>query len=481
MKKFPFFLLAVLLPAALAAQNARLDSLWNICESLQFRIPDRCIPIMDLRTPRSFVGRKLYPVPTHPGLDSLLSSEQQQRVLAEINRRCDSLGKDSLTTCELFYVHRPYFDRLHFEDPHYRIYMTCYLDREAFRTEKEGLKMVERLTMPAFSLLEINDTLLVDRSLEPQFHTGDLIERINGVPASEYLKYGYHDHYTYPTTVMHRYYYSHVVDRFRFDILREGRPLTLETAGIPFREAMYRLSKAEELDRNIRTYPEAGAGYIAVPEFFFNNNRLIRVVRKAIVAFKKQGITNVILDLRRNPGGNGHAFDRLLSIFIDKPTVDYCTGQRIKVSRNLLKDYDFLTEEMIGEVMELPESEIVRSFPTDPKMHVAGMNCYVLVGRDTGSIAASFVNMLQYHDAAQLVGEPLRHNALKYGEVDRGRRLLPSFLAETSVSLVQIDECTRRDDSYVMPDIPLPAVAADYATGRDTVLDRLLDMLRRQQ
>lgn len=56
------------------------------------------------------------------------------------------------------------------------------------------------------------------------------------------------------------------------------------------------------------------------------------------------------------------------------------------------------------------------------------MDYYVLIGRDTGSIAASFVNMLQYNYTAKLVGEPLLHHALKYGEVDDGMQRIPMLL-----------------------------------------------------
>ncbi len=44
--------------------------------------------------------------------------------------------------------------------------------------------------------------------------------------------------------------------------------------------------------------------------------------------------------------------------------------------------------------------------------------------------------------------------------------------------MVEIDECTRRDDGYVVPDIAIPCVAAEYLTGRDAVLEKLLDRLR---
>lgn len=471
-------LLAALLLPAVATRPADLDSLWAVCESRQTPVPERSFAVVDVRTPRTEIGKSLYRVTRHPGLDSLLTEEEEQRILAEINRRCNELGKDSLFTCELFYVLRPFFDRLHFEDPHYRIEQQVYADHNVYRSRRRIAKLDRRLRMPPFTLCRINDTLLIDRSLDTGFHRGDLVVAINNVPTAEYLKYSYDDRYTFPATLMSRYYYSHLVDSFRIGLVRAGRFVEVETTGLPLYDALFRLSKAEETDRNIRIYADARTGYIAIPEFFPDNSRLIRVVRKALLDFRKQGCTSVILDLRRNPGGNGHAFDKLLSLFLSKPTVDYCRGQRIRATRSAMKYYDFITEEMLGSTVEMPDKEVVRTFETDPKLYVPGMDCYVLVGRDTGSIAASFVNILQYNHAALLVGEPLRHNALKYGEEDKGSAILPTLLAESAVSMVEIDEYTRRDDGYVMPDIPIPAVAAEYADGRDAVLEKLLTLIK---
>ena len=461
------------------AQNPVRDSLRRTI-GREVRIPDRCFAILDYKIPRTRVGleKNLHRIARHPGLDTLLSPAEKAEVLAEINARCEALGKDSLLTSDLFWVMRPYYDRLHHEDPHYRIDPVPFGDAQVYTTKHDRRRLSRDLRMPAFSLLQIDDTLLIDRSLDPAFRRGDRVRSINGAAAADYLKYGYDDRHLYPTALMNRYYYSQAVDRFRIELERAGDTLTVETAGQPARKAIFALGKAEETDANIRAYTDAGAGYIAIPRFFPDNSRLIRLVRKAIVGFRRQGLRNVVLDLRRNPGGHGHAFDELLSIFIDKPAVEYCTGQRVKASKEAMRYYDFLTEEQSGRVVELPEGEYVRTFETKPKMYVAGMRCYVLVSRDTGSIAASFVNMLQYHGAAQLAGEPLRHNALKYGEMLDGGLLHPTQLAENGVAMVEIDECTRRDDGYVVPDIAIPDVAADYLPGRDAVLERLLETIK---
>ena len=456
-----------------------LDSIRRAGESFEVRVPNRICALIDINMPRSLIGtgRRLFQVRNHPGLDSLFTEAEMAQIRAEIDARCDSLGKDSLLSSELFYVLRPYLDRLHYEDPHYRILLPPIGDAEHY-TRREQRRIQRTLPTPGFNLLQINDTLIVDRSLDSAFRRGDQVTAINGVPAAEYLKYGYDDRYTYPITLMGRCFYSQVVDRFRIELRRDGRPMVIETPGMPNARTLFLLTRAEELDRSIRTWPEAGCGYIAIPEFFPNNNRLIRILHRTLRDFRRQGLTDVILDLRRNTGGNGHNFDRLLSIFIDKPVVEYCTGQWVKASRRSMPYYDFLTEEMLGQTVPLPEGEFVRSFPTIPAMHVDGLRFYVLVGRDTGSIAASFVNMLQYHGAALLAGEPLRHNALKYGEVVDGGLLLPTNLYQGAVSMVRIDERTRAVDGVVQPDIPIPCIAAEYLSGRDGQLDRLLAIIR---
>lgn len=456
-----------------------LDSIRRVGESFEVRVPNRICALIDINMPRSLIGtgRRLFQVRNHPGLDSLFTEAEMAQIRAEIDARCDSLGKDSLLSSELFYVLRPYLDRLHYEDPHYRILLPPIGDAESF-TRRDQRRIQRTLPTPGFNLLQINDTLIVDRSLDPAFRRGDQVTAINGVAAAEYLKYSYDDRHMHPISLMGRYFYSQVVDRFRIELLRDGRPMVIETAGMSAAGTLFELSRAEEMDRNIRTWPEAGCGYIAIPKFFPNNNRLIRILHRTLLDFRRQGITDVILDLRRNPGGNGHNFDRLLSIFIDKPVVDYCTGQWVKASRKSMPYYGFLTEEMLGQIVPLPEEEYVRSFPTVPKMYVGGLRYYVLVGRDTGSIAASFVNMLQYHGAAELAGEPLRHNALKYGEVLDGGFLMPTNLYQGAVSMVRIDECTRAVDGVVQPDIPVPCIAVEYLTGRDGQLDRLLAIIR---
>ena len=333
---------------------------------------------------------------------------------------------------------------------------------------------MRRSVAPPFDCLCINDTVIVQHSLDPKLQCGDMVTAINGVPVGRYLHYAYDDRYNSAYQLMNQCHFSHLTHSYDIEFLRGSMPHKVTIAGRNHKQ-MAELSRAYETERNIRVIGKCG--YIAVTEFYPVNSRLIRIIHKAILDFRRQGIVDVILDLRRNTGGYGDRFDELMSIFIDKPTVKYCKGQRVKVSDATSGWYDFITDEMKGRTVDVPAGYYAAEFATKPKMFVEGMKYYVMMSRNTGSIAASFCNIMQYNGAALLVGEPLLHNALKYGETVNGQAFLPIQLEETAVSTVEIDEYTRAEDGILKPDIYIPYVAADYLSGSDAMLDKLIQII----
>ena len=444
------------------------DSMRKVWLQRSFKVADRCVNIYDSRHPKI---ENLWSVDAHPAFDSILTPEKEAELLAEVHRRWDSLGEDSLPTCDILWTLRPYIDFLRYEDPHYRLLPKYVYTNLDYKNSKEFARQV---VAPPFDYLYINDTVIVHTSLDPKLQRGDMITAINGKPTDWYLRYCCGDRYNDACTLMYQCHFSHLVPSYDIEFVRGGEAHKATIAGRKLNE-LRELSLAYTTERNIRTV--GNCGYIAIPEFFPFNSRLIKIVHKAILDFRKRGIRDVILDLRLNGGGNGDRFDELMSIFIDKPVVKYCKGQRVRVSDATLGWYDFLTEDMKGRTVDMPSDKYASEFTTNPKMYVEGMKYYVMMSRNTGSVAASFCNMMQYNDAGLLVGEPLLHNALKYGETVDGRNFLPLQLEETAVSTVEIDEYTCAEDGVLKPDIAIPYVAADFMSGRDAVLDKLVAMI----
>lgn len=465
-------LLCSILPteAQTSGTQSRADSLRALQRSRFVPIANRTIAIYDVTTPRSEVG--LFRLSEHPAYDSLMTPETKRELLAQIDRRCERVGKDTLLTSELFWVLKPYFEWLHKEDPH------CIIEPAIPVVNEKEIPDARRKKIPAFDVLVVNDTVVVNQSLDPAFKPGDRIEAINGVPMTEYLDYTYRHRYDSPANIMRYYHFSYDVDKFDIALERNGRMLDISTAGEAMPHVFVKLAQQRDIALSVKTFPDAKCGYISIPQFYFNNNRVIKITHKAIRKFKAAGVTNIILDLRMNPGGNGHNFDQLLSVFIDKPVIHYQREAKIKASKRAAEVFDFITEDMYGTMVEMPDRELVREFPTNPKIYVAGMNYYVLMSRNTGSIAASFCNIMQYNDAAKLVGEPLLRNAMKYGETLPGYMWRPTVLAPASISIVEFDEYTRAVDGVLMPDIAIPYVAADYMDGGDGMLEKLLEIVK---
>ncbi len=419
---------------------------------------------------------EIKPTAVHPALDSLLTPEIEKALLVEINQRRQEIKSDTLRTSDYRYIWQPYYDWAYNIDPHYRIgpYVTALSLKEA----KDIYKCIVRKQkqIPVITSC-VNDTVFVYKSFDPLFKAGDMLLKINGVNVSDYLKYSYKDRFSTPFTLMINYHFSAVSNSFDIELMRAGEKLSIQTPGLSSRDRFKQSKKTNGY--NITTFQDEQCGYIQIKEFFYDNSHLIKTVHSAIKDFKENGISNVIIDVRRNPGGNGDAFDKLISIFTDKPSIPYSKGAKLRVSKKTIGDYDFLTEDMIGTNIDVPQEDVHKKVDLDPEMYVDGMSYYVLASRNTGSTAASFVNIMQYNDIGTVVGEPLLHNALNYGEIVEGAQLsVYHLLLETAVSVVEIDDYTKAVDGILAPDIHIPYVASEYLTGKDAVLEKLLQIIK---
>lgn len=416
---------------------------------------------------------KLYDIPEHVGFSRELTPEIRDSLLAEINLRNDSVKKDSLMTSDIFYIFKPYFDWLRYIDPHYRVVNYCVMSTAEGKSRQQLVKDYrKKVSEIPFNLLNINDTLIVNTSLDSQFRKGDAILSINGIPTSELLKYNYTDVRTNPNLLLQNYFGRYLVGRYDLVLLRGRDTVRISTDG--FRKGSHvldvKLRQAESIDANMNTFSfgDTRIGYIPVNEFFWDNSRLIGIISKTLKRYKKEGIQDVVLDLRGNPGGYGDRFDELLSLFVKKDSILYMDGQRV------ISD---------GTVTDMPESEYYRYIKLDSTKYIGGIRYYVMMDRATGSVAATFCNMMQYNDAALLAGEPLLHNALKYGETVRSTRKfpnedMPALFRETGISTVEFNEFTKAVDGVLKPDINIPYVAKDYMSGKDAMLETLLDLIK---
>lgn len=216
-------------------------------------------------------------------------------------------------------------------------------------------------------------------------------------------------------------------------------------------------------------------GYIAINAFQYNKF-IIKELRNLVNGVKEIGGNSVIIDLRKNQGGSGKHFDKLLSIFTQKAEIDYDKSVKVMISETTIPDYGYA--DSIGKLVTLPDDKIFKKVPLHPNLYMGKMNYYLLISKNTGSMAASFANAMQYNNFGKLVGEPMLRNAVRYGEVcdvNTGR------LIHLYYSTVENDNYTKSADGIVRPDIEIPYIADAYMQGGDPILEKLLEKIKEQE
>lgn len=358
---------------------------------------------------------------------------------------------------EKILIRRKLLDRVTYEDPHLRF--LAVLGKEG--TLKIKMKNIKALP---FTFINISDTLLVDKGYDDSLIKGDRILKINDINVIDFLETSYRDRYMsgYALQTYHHFTFS---SSYKIKLIRNTRKKEVCVSGLPLTNDFFHKLNGSIEEKIIN---EQRVGYFRIDNFDYNKY-LIKRLGRFIDKVKKKGYKNIIIDLRKNPGGNGDRFDELFSMFTNKTQLPYLKGAKLKISKATYKDYSY-TEEDFGRLVDLPDSLIIKTCPLDNSKYKGNINYYILISRNTGSIASSFANIMQYNNIGLLVGEPLAHNALNYGEVITAERD-NSFW---TISTVENFENTKAVDGILIPDISIPFVASEYIKGGDPVLEKCL-------
>lgn len=446
------------------------------------KIGDPYWDLEDVKVPKPERWTELWAIPEHPGIDNFTTEHVKDSLLLLINENNGKYATDSLRTSDLMRIFKPYLDWLRYIDPHYLVYF-----QPNFSSGIAGRKNIKIFNRKycrylPFTCLNINDTLLVQTSIDGKFKHGDRLLSINDCEVSEMMKYSQFERQFLPVHLLDNYYGHGFAREFDVVIQRENNILTLHSDNCKMSDVLKIVRKEEIYNReNRRYYPEYQTGYIKISQFYPDNSSLIKTIKNSLLYFKKNGTKNIILDLRGNTGGNGSNWNQLMGIFIDKDSIRIQSAPTLRVSKYTL-DYDFAKKENIGHNVVFPDGEYYGSIPLERTNYVSGLKYYVLMDKSTHSTAASFCNVLQFNDVAKLVGEPLMHNALKYGEVVCPARrfpneIFPGNMVEAGISTVESNEYTKAVDGILMPDIIIPYVAKEYMSGGDSMLSKLLECI----
>lgn len=174
----------------------------------------------------------------------------------------------------------------------------------------------------------------------------------------------------------------------------------------------------------VRRLPAQSALYVSLDDLGVKVPTFVAYLRNIFAAMAEPRWDRLILDLRRNSGGNN----------------------------------------FLGEPLR---KQLGRSRFNRP----GGL--YVLIGPTTFSAAQNLVNRLERETFAIFAGEPTGGSPRHFGDsrkFDSGKGGLPAFVS----TLPWFDSYPQDKRSWMMPDLLFPRTFADWAGGRDPVLDAVL-------
>ncbi len=206
-----------------------------------------------------------------------------------------------------------------------------------------------------------------------------------------------------------------------------------------------------------------------------------KFLQETFTTLRDKKAAGLVIDLRRNPGGNSALGDMLLGYLTDKPFAQFSQFQ-VKVSALLRKQQAPMVkvarqlsegaEPRDGQVFShrLPEKK-----PADNPLRFGGNVC-VLISRATSSAAVSLASTVKHYKLATVIGRETGDATSSYG--DSLSFTLPNSKLRVGVACKHfVCAGSAEDGRGVLPDHEVAQSPADAAKGVDTALQFTLDLI----
>lgn len=257
------------------------------------------------------------------------------------------------------------------------------------------------------------------------------------------------------------------------DVTHDQRK-TYKLKGVPLETIMmhedYQAPDRPAKFYSYRSLPDKKIGVIdfksfSLPEEFDN------FLAKTFKRIHKEGISHLIIDIRKNSGGNSVLGDMLLS-YITREQVSQLKSVDIKASQQIVDMYGYDYKDTIGKTITYQSQ--AKQYP-EREYEFKG-DVYVLIGPKTFSSAVMLAAAMKDHNLGTLIGEETGGLATSYGDVYSFT--LPNTNLKAGVSHKRFVRPSGQDDGRgVLPDHEVrPALSADDPEN-DKALQYTIDLI----
>jgi C-terminal processing protease CtpA/Prc len=261
------------------------------------------------------------------------------------------------------------------------------------------------------------------------------------------------------------------------------REVVVAATTVAAREA---LVGAEDRARSAWAFTIDGdTGLLTLPTFAFWNSTFDwkGFLEQSFATLEARQVPYLIIDQRRNEGGDGAIVDAVLSYLIAKPARLDATRAEVAYERapyNLVKyldtwNYGFF--DRTGKVTKGPGHNYLytATAPTServvrPARHRYQGRAFVLIGPENSSAGFVLAALIKRHRAATLVGQSTGGNLRGLNGGELAWLTLPESGVAFDVPLVAWMPISPAPDAGVTPDLVVPAHFEDVAAGVDADL-----------
>ncbi len=267
---------------------------------------------------------------------------------------------------------------------------------------------------------------------------------------------------------------------------RESLPIMIRTTGGKVEHHKVGFLNRDKINANSKTRKESIRVLFShrfLPEFDaclvrcdFFVPEIVKSIEKVFKEIKDRKISNLIIDIRRNPGCEDPPANALLGYLTDKAYRGY-VKEKAKISAQARSSRPEQKVFQSGQIGSIVEVEVPFIQPAPNPYRFTGRT-FVLVGRLTGSSAVTFTGIVKHFGIGTLIGDETSGKMVAHGNAISMN--LPNTGLEARVASKYLAHVGAREDELVgvVPDHRVKQTAQDTAKRIDTVLEFTLNLIK---
>ena len=226
-------------------------------------------------------------------------------------------------------------------------------------------------------------------------------------------------------------------------------------------------------------YLSDSIGYIEF-NWFFDLDKFKVFLDSTFTAIQNKNIKYLIIDIRKNGGGDSSLGDELMQ-YISKVDFKDCDSTYIKISKELIEKYMFewidSTKRKPGTIYKITNEPLTKL--KDNPLRFTGKT-YLLVGEKTFSSASMFTSAFQCFKVGTIIGTETGGLTVCFGNLYS--YTLPETKFDMNLSYKKFYQvCGKEDRHGIIPDYIIENSIEDDVNSYDRVLEFTLDLIKKDK